>query len=125
MKKIKHLLGLSTLAVSLSACGSDVSAAEDIKKMSAVEIATLYCTAMKESNIDQLKVLVTNPEVWQRMKESRYANDDRIKRTKLKAEKYDCTITETKERTKYTKFKFKNFRKVIVKKENGLNILSL
>ncbi|MGB0835552.1 MAG: hypothetical protein ACPGR2_13655 [Psychrobium sp.] len=125
MKKVKHLLTVSLLTVGLTACGSDVIAADDIKKMSAVEIATLFCNAMKESDVEQLKVLVTDPEIWQRKFEHRFSSEDQLKRIKLKAEKYDCTIVETKERPKYTKFQFKNFRKVIVKKENGINVLSL
>lgn len=125
MNMIKKTLTVGVISASLLGCGSDVVASDDINNMSAVELATLYCTATKETNIEQLKVLVSDSDVWQMMVDSKFANEKEIARTKLKAEKFDCTITNTKKRKKYTKFYFKNFKTTYVYHENGMNVLKI
>lgn len=125
MKTVKSILTVGVITALLVGCGSDVIAADDIKKMSALEVATLYCNAMKESDIDQLKVLVTDKDSLETLMSARFSSEKAIAKTKLKAEKYDCTITESKEYDRYTRFHFKNFKKVYVYKENGLNVLKI
>lgn len=125
MKNVKSMLAVGLLTTSLSACSGDVISADEIKKMEADELATLYCTAIKETNIDQLEVLVTDKFAWEDMKNSRYSDEKSIAKSKLKAEKFDCTITNTKKRDKYTKFYFKNFKTTYVYHENGMNVLKI
>lgn len=125
MKVISKIIAVGLTSVALTACADDVVSADEVKKMEAAELATLYCTATKETNIEQLKVLISDSDAWQMMKDSKYANDKEIARAKLKAEKFDCTITNTKKREKYTKFYFKNFKTTYVYHENGVNVLKI
>lgn len=125
MLNLKKLIIAGLVVSSLSACADDVVGANEVKKMEAAELATLYCTAIKETNIDQLEVLVTDKFAWEDMKNSRYSDEKSIAKSKLKAEKFDCTITDTKKREKYTKFYFKNFKTTYVYHENGMNVLKI
>lgn len=125
MKKVKHLLAVGLVTAGLVGCGSEVIADEDLAKMSAPELATLYCTAMKDTNLEQLQLLVGNENDWKEFKSIYFANEKEIAKHKTKAEKYDCEIVETKESKKHTKFYFKKFKKVYVYKENNINTLKL
>ncbi|RZG16730.1 hypothetical protein EXT47_05225 [Pseudoalteromonas sp. CO342X] len=125
MKKVKNLFATCLVFSSLVGCGGNVIADEGLAKLSAIELATLYCAAMKDTNLEQLKVLVGNEKDWNEFRSIYFANDKEIAKHKAKAEKYNCEVVQAKESKKHTKIYFKKFKNVYVYKENGINTLKL